>query len=66
MQGCESVCEEKVWNAWKDVLFNALKVWKWGFVKSKKIWTFTSMFNVNMMESYNQLVMTYQLQAFAK
>ena len=22
----------------KDVLFNALKVWKWGFVKSKKVW----------------------------
>ena len=38
-QGCESVREKKseiIWNAWKDVLFNALKVWKWGFVKSKK------------------------------
>ena len=36
-----SVCEkkyEKVWNAWKDVLFNAFKVWQWGFVKSKKVW----------------------------
>ena len=25
-----------IWNVWKDVLFNALKVWKWGFAKSKK------------------------------
>ena len=40
-QGCESICEkksEKVWNAWKYVLFNTFKVWKWGFVKSKKVW----------------------------
>ena len=40
-QGCESICEKKseiIWNAWKDVLYNALKVWKWGFVKSKKVW----------------------------
>ena len=29
---------EIIWNAWKDVLFNALKVWKWGFVQSKKVW----------------------------
>ena len=29
---------KKIWNAWKDVLFNALKVWKWGFAKSKKVW----------------------------
>ena len=42
---------EIIWNVWKDVLFNALKVWKWGIVKSKihvvwnqiKIWTFTSL-----------------------
>ena len=41
VQGYESVCEKKseiIWNAWKDVLFNALKVWKWGIVKSKKVW----------------------------
>ena len=41
IQGCKSVCEKKsdiIWNAWKDVIFNALKVWKWGFVKSKKVW----------------------------
>ena len=52
----ESVCEhwanvgksELIWNPWRDGLFNALKVWKWGFVKSKKflnqikIWTLTS------------------------
>ena len=25
-----------IWNAWKDGLFDALKVWKWGYVKSKK------------------------------
>ena len=40
-KGCESVCEKKseiIRNAWKDVLFSALKVWKWGFVKSKKVW----------------------------
>ena len=40
-QGCESVCAKKseiIWNVWKDVLFNALKVWKWGFVKSQKFW----------------------------
>ena len=39
--GCERVCEKKseiIWNAWKNVLFNALKVWKWGFVKNKKVW----------------------------
>ena len=38
---CESICEKKseiIWNAWKDVLFNALKVWKWGFVKRTKVW----------------------------
>ena len=37
----ESVCEKKskiIWNAWKDVLFNALKVWKGGFMKSKNVW----------------------------
>ena len=41
IQGCESICEKKseiIWNAWKDVLFSALKVWKWGFVKSKEVW----------------------------
>ena len=27
---------EIILNAWQEVLFNALKVWKWGFVKSKK------------------------------
>ena len=27
-----------IWNAWKDVLFNALKVWKLGFVKITKVW----------------------------
>ena len=35
-----SVCEkffEIIWNAWKDVLFNALTVWKWGFMKTKKV-----------------------------
>ena len=40
-QGCESICEKKseiIWKAWKDVLFNALKLWKWGFVKSTKVW----------------------------
>ena len=40
-QGCESIYEkksEKVWNAWKYVLFNALKVWKLGFVTSNKVW----------------------------
>ena len=26
---------EIILNAWNDVLFNALKVWKWGFVESK-------------------------------
>ena len=26
---------EIILNAWKGVLFNALNVWKWGFVKSK-------------------------------
>ena len=39
VQGCESICEKKseiIWNAWKDVLLNALKVWKWGFMKSTK------------------------------
>ena len=39
-QGCESVYEIKskiIWNVWKDVLFDALKVQKWGFVKSKKV-----------------------------
>ena len=53
-QGYESVYEKKseiIWNAWKDVLIDALKVWKWGFVKSKKvwnqikIWTLTSLIN---------------------
>ena len=50
-QGCESVCEkksEKIWNnlrAWKDVLFTAFKVWKWGFVKSKK--SLKSDYNLN-------------------
>ena len=40
---------EIIWNAWKDVLFNAFKVWKGGFVKSKKVgnqrnlWTLTSL-----------------------
>ena len=29
---------ETIWNAWKDVLFNALKIWQQGFVKSKKVW----------------------------
>ena len=29
---------EIIWHAWKDVLFNALKVRKCGFVKSKKVW----------------------------
>ena len=40
-QGSESICEKKSeisWNAWKDVLFNALKVRKLGFAKSKKVW----------------------------
>ena len=50
-RGVRVVCKknsEKIWNAWKDVLFKALKVWKWGFVMSKKawnhikIWTLTS------------------------
>ena len=27
---------EIIWTAWKDVRFNALKVWKWGFVKREK------------------------------
>ena len=43
---CESICEKNssgiIWNAWKDVLYQCiqtvLKVWKWGFVKSKKVW----------------------------
>ena len=29
---------EIIWYAWKDALLNELKVWKWGFVKSKKVW----------------------------
>ena len=42
-KGCdESVyCDNKseiIWNAWKDVAFDALIVWKWGFVKTKKVW----------------------------
>ena len=51
---CESVCEknsEIIWNVWKDVLFNALKVSEnggclWRAKKSKirlKIWTLTSL-----------------------
>ena len=39
VQGCERICEKKseiIWNAWKDVLFNALKVWKWGLWRAKK------------------------------
>ena len=43
MQGCESICEknsapDNAEMPAKDVLFNALKVWKLGFVKSKKVW----------------------------
>ena len=41
VQGCECICEKKseiIWNAWKDVLLNALKVWN-----QIKIWTFTSL-----------------------
>ena len=54
IRGVKSICEKKseiIWNAWKDVLINALQVWKWGFVKSKKvwnqikIWTLTSLIN---------------------
>ena len=41
-QGYESVCEKKseiIWNAWKDVLFNAFKVGKKkGFCEEQKVW----------------------------
>ena len=53
LQGCESICEEKseiIWNAWKDVLFNALTVWKWGFVKSKKVWNQIKIWTLTSLE----------------
>ena len=65
IQGCESACEKKseiIWNAWKDVLFNALKVWKWGFVKSKKVWnqikilTLTSLLHQSFMHNTSELL----------
>ena len=43
LQGCESICEKKseiIWNAWKDVLSNALKLiksLKMGFCEEQKI-----------------------------
>ena len=55
---------EKVWNNLKSLkrcaeIFNALKVWKWGFAKSKKvwnqikIWTLTSMCILPVTFNYN-------------
>ena len=55
-QGCESVCVKKseiIWNAWKDVLFNALQVCKWGFVKSRKVWNQIKIWTLTSLNSGN-------------
>ena len=41
---------EVIWNAWKDVLLNAFKVRKLGFVKSKKVWNQIKIWTLTSLE----------------
>ena len=56
---------EKVWNAWKDMLFNEVKVWKWGFVKSKKVWNQIKIWTLTSLYVSNEYMETSNLFATA-